>query len=132
MKPAPLFLTISEVLEIHQDQIKRYGGSPGIRDLNLLKSALGMPAVSYGGEYLHQDIHEMAAAYLFHIVMNHPFIDGNKRTGTVAALVFFDINGFEFHATNHALEEAVLGVAGGLLDKAALTRFILKWATARQ
>jgi death-on-curing protein len=124
----PSFLSLSEVLAIHQDQIERYGGSSGIRDLDLLKSALGMPGATYGGEFLHTDIFEMASAYLFHIVKNHPFIDGNKRTGTVAALVFLDLNGYEVHAPEDDLAKAVLDVAGGAADKASLAGFLRKWA----
>lgn len=70
----PKFLSLTEVLDIHQDQLVRYGGGSGIRDIELLKSALGMPAATYGGEYLHTDVYEMAAAYLFHLVKNHPFV----------------------------------------------------------
>ncbi len=86
----PVSLSLAEVLEIHRDQIERYGGHAGLRDLGLLQSALAMPAARFGGRYLHGDLLEMAAAYLFHIEQNHPFIDGNKRTGTVAAIVFQD------------------------------------------
>jgi death-on-curing protein len=89
------FLSLSEVLEIHQDQVVRYGGSLGVRDLELLKSALGMPAATFGGEYLHTDIYEMAAPTSY-IVKNHPFIDGNKRVGAVATLVFLVLNGYDF------------------------------------
>jgi death-on-curing protein len=125
----PTFLSLSEVFEIHQDQISRYGGSVGIRDLDLLKSALGTPAATYGGEFLHADIFEMAAAYLFHIVKNHPFVDGNKRTGTVAALVFLELNGHSFHASEDDLAEAVLDVARGIMDKAAVAVFLRRWAS---
>ena len=82
----PTFLALEEVLALHADQIRRYGGRPGIRDLELLKSALGMPEASYCGAYLHPSAVEMAAAYLFHIVRNHPFVDGNQRVGLIAAL----------------------------------------------
>lgn len=74
--------------EIHQDQIVRYGGQPGTRDLVLLNSALAMPAATFGDVYLHTSLFEMAAAYLFHLVQNHPFNDGNKRTGAVTAIIF--------------------------------------------
>lgn len=94
-----IFLELADILDIHQDQIERYGGAPGIRDLNLLQSAAAMPEASFGGVYLHSSIHEMAAAYLFHIVQNHPFTDGNKRTGTVAAVVFLKLNGFAIYAS---------------------------------
>ena len=83
----PVFLELHEILEIHRDQIERYGGDPGVRDLELLKSAVAMPMAGVREKYLHGDLFEMAAAYLYHIVQNHPFVDGNKRTGLVAALV---------------------------------------------
>jgi len=82
----PVFLGLGEVMEIHRDQIERYGGRPGIRDMGLLQSAVSMPAVGFGDYYLHSDIYEMAGAYLFHIIRNHPFVDGNKRTGAIAAV----------------------------------------------
>jgi death-on-curing protein len=72
-----IFLTLAEVIDIHTDQVERYGGSHGVRNMNLLSSAVAMPAASFGGNYLHADIFEMAAAYGFHIAQNHPFIDGN-------------------------------------------------------
>lgn len=84
----PNFLELDDILKFHQDQIARYGGSDGLRDRGDLESALAQPEVSFGGRMLHGDLFEMAAAYLFHIVMNHPFVDGNERVGTVAALGF--------------------------------------------
>jgi len=121
------FLNLAEVIQIHQDQISRYGGDSGLRNLELLKSALGMPLATYGGEFLHTDIYEMAAAYLYHIVMNHPFIDGNKRTGAVSAIVFLVINGYEFNAPEGELANTVLKLAAGSLDKADITIFLRKW-----
>jgi hypothetical protein len=79
------FLTVDEVLAIHAHLIERYGGSPGIRDLGLLRSALAMPEASFGGETLHATLYEQAAAYCFHSVKNHPFVDGNKRVGLAVA-----------------------------------------------
>ena len=122
------FLNLSEVLEIHQDQLIRYSGSAGVRDIDLLKSALSMPEATFGGEYLHTDIFEMAAAYLFHIVKNHPFIDGNKRVGAVASLVFLALNGYDFTASQDDFAAFVLAVAKGELDKAEVTDFIRKWS----
>ena len=84
-----IFLSYDEILEVHDDQILRYGGSNGIRDKKLLFSALAQPGISFGGQYLHETIFEMAAAYLYHIIKNHPFLDGNKRTGIVSALIFY-------------------------------------------
>jgi death-on-curing protein len=118
------FLGLDEILEIHRDQIERYGGSLGVRDIALLKSAVAMPAAGFGGDYLHEDIFEMAAAYLFHITQNHPFVDGNKRTGAVAAIVFLAMNGIELNADEDELENLVRSVAMGKADKAAAAAFL--------
>ena len=122
----PVFLSLGEALEIHRDQIERYGGHPGIRDLSLLQSAPAMPATGFGGRYLHTDLFEMAAAYLFHITQNHPFIDGNKRIGVVASLVFLSLNGVEVEADEDEFEKTMLAVANGKLDKAAVAKFLRK------
>jgi death-on-curing protein len=119
-----IFLGLDEVIEIHHDQIKRYGGHPGIRDIGILKSAIAMPSATFDGNYLHTDIFEMSAAYLFHIVRNHPFIDGNKRTGAVASIVFLMMNGIDFHADENDFEKIVLLTAEGKTDKATITRFL--------
>lgn len=124
----PNFLSLSEVILIHRDQLDRYGGHPGIRDMGLLRSAVGMPSATYGGEFLNADIFEMAAGYLFHLVKNHAFMDGNKRTGAVAALVFLSMNGFDFHAPEDDLAEMVLSVARGEMEKAQVAMFLGKWA----
>ena len=124
----PKFLSLAEVLTIHKDQITRYGGASGIRDIDLLKSALGIPQATYGGEFLHTDIFEMAAAYLFHLVKNHSFVDGNKRVGAVSALVFLDLNGFDFDAPEDDFAEMVLAVARGEVDKSQVSVFIRNWS----
>src|SRR5688572_21439571 len=109
----PTFLSLDEVLEIHEDQLTRYGGKPGILSLPLLESALAQPQVSFSGEFLLTDLFEMAAAYLFHIVQNHPFQDGNKRVGAVAAMVFLLTNGQDVDLSNEELEALVLETAMG-------------------
>ena len=119
----PVFLGLDEIIEIHADQINRYGGGHGIRDIELLKSATAMPATSFDGVYLHTDIYEMAAAYLFHIVRNHPFVDGNKRTGAVASVVFLMMNGIDLHADENNFEKMVLSAAEGKNDKATIALF---------
>lgn len=119
----PLFLSLGEVLEIHQDQLARYGGMPGVRDMGLLQSALAMPAGGLGGQYFHEDLHAMAAAYLYHIARNHPFVDGNKRTAAVAALVFLALNGLEIEADEDALELMVRAVAEGRIGKSSIADF---------
>lgn len=122
----PAFLSLEEILQIHADQIRRHGGSSGIRDLALLESAVAMPQAGFGGQYFHSDLFEMAAAYLFHIVQNHPFVDGNKRAGAAASLVFLKLNGMDLHVTNAAVVKTVLGVAQGKIGKAAVAEFFRK------
>ena len=90
----PVFLTLDEILSPYGDQIRRHGGSSGVRDMGLLESALGTVMATFDGSFLHETLFEMAAAYLFHISRNHPFIDGNKRTAIAAALTFLEVNGF--------------------------------------
>lgn len=119
----PVFLTLEEVLEIHTDMLTEYGGSAGIRDLGLFKSAIAMPAAMFGGQYLHGSLYEMAAAYLFHIVQNHPFVDGNKRTGAAAAAVFLELNGLTLNATEDGYYDLVISVSQGKLDKSQITEF---------
>ena len=124
----PVFLTIAEVIEIHRDQIQRYGGRPGIRDVGLLESAVAMPQAAMGGEYLHGDLFEMAAAYLFHIVKNHPFMDGNKRTGAVAALVFLEVNGMKSELNEVKLVNIVVSVAEEKAPKHDVAAFLQQGA----
>jgi len=113
----PIFLSLDEVLEIHEDQLAAYGGKQGILSLPLLESALAQPQATFGGEHLLADLYEMAAAYLFHIVQNHPFQDGNKRVGAVAAIVFLLTNGEDISLTNEELEMLVLETARGTLRR---------------
>lgn len=117
----PQFLDMDDVLAIHERQLVRFGGSAGLRDENLLDSAVAQPRAQFGGEFLHADLWEMAAAYRFHIVKNHPFVDGNKRTGLVAALTFLGINGITIPPTSPRLYDTTMAVAEGTLDKAGLT-----------
>lgn len=113
----PEFLSLEDVLEIHALQLARYGGSAGLRDEGLLESAIAQPQATFGGEFLHEDLFTMAAAYLFHIVQNHPFVDGNKRTGLLAALVFLDINGIAIVHHSTRLYDLSRTVAEGRASK---------------
>jgi death-on-curing protein len=117
------FLTLEEVIELHNDQIQRYGGEPTIRDTGLLQSAIAMPAATFGGEYLHESPHGMAAAYLFHLVSNHPFVDGNKRTGLAAALAFLYVHDLDVKPERAEVEQLVLNVACGKLEKSDVMTF---------
>ena len=122
------FLTIDDVHVIHLDQTQRYGGDTGVRDVGLLESALAQPRMAFGGKTLHTFPFEMAAAYLFHLVQNHPFMDGNKRTGAVAALMFLDLNGVELNVPKGAIYDITIAVATGQADKHAVAEFFRRHA----
>ena len=120
----PVFLTLDEILAIHADQIRRYGGSHGVRDVGLLASAIAMPEASFGGVRVHASLAEMAAAYLFHLARNHPFLDGNKRAALATALAFLWLNDQRLLADADELTELVLDVAAGSVGKADAAVFI--------
>jgi len=120
------FLTLSELLLILDDQIKNYGGLYGIRDINLLSSAIYMPESSFEGLYLHETVPAMAAAYAFHICQNHPFIDGNKRVALASSLVFLDINGYELNCKDETLYNKIMDVAKNETKKEELIKFYEK------
>ena len=113
----PIFLTLAEVIDINSNQIELYGGQKGVRDMGLLQSALAQPEASFSGQWLHEDIYLMAAAYAFHICQNHPFFDGNKRTALASALVFLEINNISLDDPKGKLLEAMLNMAKGTLNK---------------
>lgn len=115
MQP-PVFLDIDDVLELHAGQIQQHGGREGLRDPGLLESAVAQASATYGGEFLNRDLFMMAACHLFHLLKNHPFIDGNKRVGLESALVFLEINGISVEATNEALVDLVLETIRGKVD----------------
>jgi death-on-curing protein len=127
----PKFLVLEEVLAFHAEQLARFGGGTGIRDRGLLESALAQPEATFGGEFLHEDLAAMAAAYLFHIVQDRPFVDGNKRTGLLAALVFLDLNGAPIDAPRAELHDVVIGVASGTVSKAQLGTWLRERALRR-
>lgn len=120
----PKFLEEEGILEIHADLIRRFGGSNGLRDRGMMLSAIEMPKASFGGQFLHEDLFDMAAAYLFHLVQNHAFIDGNKRIGATAALVFLDANGIEMVADQEEYGDMVLEVAQGRFGKPEIADFL--------
>lgn len=117
------FLSVADVLLLHSEQVDLYGGEHGVRDPGLLESAVAQPQAGFGGQHLHTDVFEMAAAYLFHLVQNHPFLDGNKRAGAVSALVFLDINGVEIDAPKGAIYELTMSVATGQIGKREIAGF---------
>lgn len=119
----PLFLTLDEVLSLHAEQIRLFGGSSGVRDAGLLQSAIGNVEATFGGVLLHETIFEMAAAYLYGICRNHPFLDGNKRTALSASLTFLDMNGVGVDADEDEFYDLVIGIAEGRISKAAVAVF---------
>lgn len=117
------FLSLAEVLRIHRSSIDTYGGDPAVRDMGLLESAIAQPRAAFGGQYLHEDLPAMAAAYLFHIISNHPFVDGNKRTGAGAAFVFLRMNDLKVTADEEEFTQVALDVATGKASKQSVADF---------
>jgi death-on-curing protein len=118
------FLPESIIISIHDDQIRLYGGSYGVRDASALDAALHMPQAQFGGEFLHPTVFHMAAAYGFHLSQNHPFLDGNKRTAGMAMFTFLRLNGLEPIATEVEYYDAMMAVAGGQMSKEQLADWL--------
>ena len=120
---AIVFLSVADVIEIHERVITEFGGHTELRDRGLLESAVAIPHATFSGRYLHPELPDMAAAYHFHMCANHPFVDGNKRVAVTTAEIFLLINGLELHCTDEELEEITLGIASGLNTKEQVTEF---------
>ena len=116
-----LHLTLEIVREIHTEAIARFGGADGIRETSLLESAVAAPRASFGGKSPYNDLVEIAAAYLYFLCKNHPFIDGNKRAALGACIVFLRLNGIEPRPDGPEWEELVLAIAAGSLDREQAT-----------
>ena len=123
MNLRPKFLTFEQVVSLHALQIEEFGGLLGIRDEGLLRSAIAQPEAGFGAEYFHKNLQDMAAAYLFHLVKNHAFIDGNKRIAALAAAVFLEVNGLIITATEEAFEAIVMAAAEGRASQAQIADF---------
>ena len=119
-------LSVEIVREIHAEALKQFGGLDGVRDENLLASAVLAPQSTFGGKSPYSDIVEVAAAYLFYICKNHPFLDGNKRTAMMAAIVFLRLNQSEPLSDSEEWEKLMLDVAASKLDRDATTRRLRK------
>jgi death-on-curing protein len=115
-------LTVEIVREIHAEAIARFGGTEGVRDLALLQSAVAAPQASFGGKSPYRDLAEVAAAYLYYLCKNHPFVDGNKRAAFGACIVFLRLNGIEPKPDGPEWEELVVAIAAGTLDREEATR----------
>ncbi len=118
------YLTPTEVLELHGQIISQSGGTPGILNLNALESALAQPRMTFGGTDLYPAIPDKASALGFSLIKNHPFVDGNKRTGHAAMEVFLVLNGFEIRAPVEEQEQIVLKVASGELERDKFTAWL--------
>jgi len=118
------YLELDEVLRLHELAIQRYGGSFGLRDLSLLESALATPKQTMFGDDLYPDMSAKAAILLYSLVKNHPFVDGNKRTGFACLTRFLRLNGFILDATNDELYQFTMNVTTSILDKDQATEWI--------
>jgi death on curing protein len=114
------YLSIEQVLALHTAQLRLYGGASGLRDRGALEAALARPAMTFDGEDLYEDVASKAAALMHSLVLNHPFVDGNKRVAAHAAIVFAELNDHEFLATSDELVEMTLAVAEGKIQAEAL------------
>ena len=123
---SPLFLSVADALDLHDLHLQRYGGSAGVRDRGPLESAVSQASAGFAGQFLHEDLAGMASAYHFSLVKNHPFIDGNKRTGLALALTFLDLNGIAIDHSTSVLYDATMGVAEGRLDREGLAEVFRK------
>jgi death-on-curing protein len=114
-------LSVEQLLQIHEAQIEKFGGSAGLRDRGGLESAAARPAMTFGGEDLYPDLAAKAGALMHSLVMNHPFVDGNKRVGAAAAELFVLLNESRLDASDQELEDVTLAVARGEMDVEPLT-----------
>lgn len=128
MDRAPEFLDLDDVLELHAAALVHWGGADGIRDLGALTGAIAQPQATFDGEFLHEDLFSMAAAYAFHIAEAQAFLDGNKRVGLLAAITFLDVNGVRIPEPEDALYQAMIDVSQRRLTKAALANLLRELA----
>ncbi len=124
------YLNLVEVLDLHRQIIEQSKGAMGIRDLGALESALAQPRMTFAGEDLYPTIVDKASALGFSIVMNHPFVDGNKRTGHAAMETFLILNGLEINAYVDEQERVILALASGELERDAFTNWLQRSVAA--
>ena len=118
------YLSLEEVLELHRMILRQSGGMSGLRDSDALESALAQPHMTFGGEDLYPSLAEKAASLGFSLIMNHPFLDGNKRIGHAVMETFLVLNGYEVQASTDEQEEIILRLAAGELDRATFTDWL--------
>ena len=114
------YLSVAQVLGLHEDLVGEFGGIIGVRDRGSLESAVARPAMTFGGDDLYPDVAAKAAALMHSLVLNHPFVDGNKRIGVASAEYFLERNGLRLIASDDELEELTLAVAEGKVEAEAL------------
>ena len=128
MSGDPDFLSVADVLLLHEDQLARYGGATGVRDPGALDSGVAMPQATFDAQFVHEGLFAMAAAYAFHIAQNQPFVDGNKRAGLAATLVFLDLNGISIADPEGKLYSAMIDLAERRLYKDGLAALLRELA----
>ena len=128
MAPPPEFLDLDDVLELHAHGLARWGGTQGIRDRGALSSAIAQPEATFGGEYVHEDLFAMAAAYAFHIAEAQAFLDGNKRAGVLAAVIFLDMNGFHIPEHEDVVYLAMTEISVRTMNKRQLAQLLRELA----
>jgi death-on-curing protein len=118
------YLTLNEVLNLHQRLIKQSGGAEGVRELGGIESAVAQPQMTFGGDELYPTIESKATALCFSLVMNHAFVDGNKRIGHAAMETFLVLNGYELVADVDDAENVILSLAAGEQTRQALLEWV--------
>lgn len=126
------YLSLDEILELHRILLEQFGGAAGVRDLGALESAVVQPLMAFGGEDLYPTVADKAAALAFSLVMNHPFVDGNKRIGHAALETFLVLNGFEMSAGVDEQEQVMLALAAGTLKREPFTEWVRTHLCNRQ
>ena len=126
-----VYLSLDQLFRLHELQIRAFGGGRGLRDLGGLEAAAARPGMTFAGEDLYADAAAKAAALMHSLVMNHPFVDGNKRVDAMAAELFLAVNGYDLEASDAALVEVTMAVARGEVSAAALAIWLRQHSAAR-
>ena len=126
-----IFLEFDKVVQLNKLASKTFGGSYGIRDRELIESAVNQPKASFGGQYLHENKYQMAAAYYYHISQCQGFLDSSKRTGFLALFAFLKLNGCDLTIPDDYLWPILIEVANGQKDKSNLAEFLIDNVTCK-
>jgi death-on-curing protein len=126
------YLTLNELLQLHRHLVEQFGGSVEIHSVEALESALAQPRMTFSGEDLYPTIVEKAAALGFSLIRNHPFVDGNKRTGHAAMEIFLILNSYEIDASVDEQERIILQLAAGELERKAFDEWLRDHVVVRR